>query len=145
MTVAKTAPSVEPPNPIIEVLKRAIFDALATAHIAEALVEYDTDGDDGKLEAHPFFCTDENNEAVACPEVTIQEPLSFAEDEAHRSGVKLAEAIFGLVYLLLDQDQCTWAGEDGSFGTVGFLVPRRAIELTHNRRFARYEMSTRLY
>lgn len=145
MTIASTAPSAEPSNPMIEVLKRAIFDALATAHIAEVQVEYDTDGDDGKLEAHPFSCTDENNAAVACPEITIQEPLSFAENEAHRSGMKLAEAIFGLVYLLLDQDQCTWTGEDGSFGTVRFLVPRRTIELTHNRHFGRYETSMRLY
>ena len=144
MTVAETAPSAEPPNRIIENLKRAIFDALATAHIADVHVEYDTDGDDGKLEAHPFSCTDENNEAVACPEITIQKPLSFAEKEAPRFH-KLGDAIFGLVYLLLDQDPCTWIGEDGSFGTVRFLVPRRAIELTHNRRFARYETSTRLY
>lgn len=145
MTVAETAQFAEPANPIIENLKRAIFDALSVAHIGDVQVEYDTDGDDGKLEAHPFSCTNENNKAVACPEITIQEPLSFAKNEAPRSGRKLDEAIFGLVYLLLDQAPCTWIGEDGSFGTVRFLVPRRAIELTHNRRFARYETSTRLY
>ena len=124
---------------IVAKLKTPIFDAFALTHIAEAQVEYDTDGDDGALQVHPFTCIDENGQPVACPDFALAEPLAFVPSETPKPGRWLADAIFALAHLLLEQKPCLWAGEDGAFGTIQFFAVNRAIKLEHTRRFASYE------
>ena len=138
-------PAAAASDATIAQLKAAIFDAFAVMHIAEAQVEYDTDGDDGALQAHPFACTNENGQPVACPEMKLAQPLAFDGKEAPKTGRPLAEAIFALVHLLLEQEPCLWAGEDGSYGAFRFCTGSRAIELRHTRRFASYETHTRAF
>ena len=124
---------------LIAGLKAAIFDALAATPVAEVLVEYDTDGDDGELDIHPFACIGHNGRAVACPQMTISQPLILAPSEEPKSGLALADAIFALAGLLLDREPCAWVGEDGAFGSFRFLVPFRAIKLSHSRRYLNYQ------
>ena len=124
---------------IIARLKTAVFGALAATPIAEVLIEYDTDGDDGELDIHPFVCVDENGNAVACPEMMVSQSLILAPGEEPKSGVALADAIFALAGLLLDREPCSWVGEDGAFGSFRFLVLFRAIKLTHTRRYLNYQ------
>ena len=126
-------------------LKAAIFDAFAITHIAEAQVEYDTDGDDGALQVHPFTCIDENGQPVRCPEVTLAQPLAFDPFDMPKPGRTLDDAIFALAYLLVEQDPCLWAGEDGALGTIQFLTPNRVIKLEHTRRFVKHETHTRCF
>ena len=152
MTASDTAPQSSVPTQaaaemaaIIAKLKAAIFDALAATHIAEVCVEYDTDGDDDALQAHPFSCTDENGQAVTCPEITLAGPVLLAHNQPPKPNTTLADAIFALVYLLLDQEPCAWIGEDGSFGTFRFLVAARTIELSHTRRYLNYETAPRSF
>ena len=128
---------------IFATLKSAVFDAFALTHIAEAQVEYDTDGDDGELQIHPVTCIDENGQPVACPDFTLAESLAFVPAGTPEPGRKLADAILALVHLLLDQEPCLWAGEDGVFGTILFLAANRAIKLEHTRRFLSYETASR--
>ena len=132
-------------NATIAKLKIAIFDAFAVTHIAEALVDYDTDSDDGALQVHPFACTDENGQPVSCPEVSLAEPLAFDPSDAPKSGRPLDDAIFALVYLLLEQEPCLWAGEDGALGKVRFPAATRLIEVEHTRRFVKHETHTRAF
>lgn len=124
---------------VIAGLKAAIFDALAATPVAEVLVEYDTDGDDGELDIHPFACIGHNGRSVACPEMTLSGPLILVPGEEPKSGVALADAIFALAGLLLDREPCAWVGEDGAFGSFRFLVLFRAIKLTHTRRYLNYQ------
>jgi hypothetical protein len=128
---------------IVAALKSAIFDAFALTHIAEAQVEYDTEGDDGELQIHPVTCIDENGQPVACPEFTLSEPLAFVPGGVPEPGRRLADAIPALVHLLLNQEPCLWVGEDGVFGTILFLAANRAIRLEHTRRFLSYETASR--
>jgi len=141
------APSENPAETaaIIAKLKAAIFDSLAATHIAEVRVEYDTDGDDEALEAHPFSCTDENGRAVACPKLAIPWPLALEPNKPPAANTMLADAIFALVYLLLEHPPCLWTGEDGSFGAFRILVASRTIELSHTRRYLNYETASRSF
>jgi len=148
MPAASPPQSSVPPqtaDATIAKLKVAIFDAFAVAHISEAQVEYDTDGDDGALQVHPFTCIDENGQPAACPEIALAEPLAFDACDLPKPGRMLADAIFALAYLLLEQDPCIWAGEDGASGTILFLTPDRVIELEHTRRFVKHETHTRSF
>jgi hypothetical protein len=52
------------PDTTVTKLKAAIFDAFAVSHIAEAQVDFDTDGDDAALQVHPFTCIDENGQRI---------------------------------------------------------------------------------
>ena len=58
----------------------------------------------------------------------LAEPLAFPF-EAPEPGRLLDDAIFALVYVLLEQEPCLSAGEDGAFGTIIFFAVKRAIEL----------------
>ena len=128
---------------VVATLKSTIFDVFALTHIAEAQVEYDTEGDDGELQIHPVTCIDENGQPVTCPDFTLAEPLAFVPAGPPEPGRKLADAIPALAQLLLDQEPCLWAGEDGVFGTILFLAANRAIKLEHTRRFLSYETASR--
>ncbi len=127
---------------IVATLKSAIFDAFAMTHIAEAQVEYDTDGDDGALQVHPFTCIDENGQPVACPDFVLAGSLAFP-CETPKPGRMLDDAILALVYALLEQEPCLWAGEDGASGTILFLAANRAIKLEHTRCYHVYKTASR--
>ena len=150
MTSSSPAPQ-SPPTPqaadfeaTIAKLKAAIFDAFAVTHIAEARIEYDTDGEDGALQVHPCTCSDENGQPVACPDFMLPESLAFPHETPMR-GRMLDDAILALVYELLEQEPCVWAGEDGASGTIQFFTANRAIKLEHTRRFVRYETHARAF
>jgi hypothetical protein len=128
---------------VVATLKSAIFDAFALAHIAEAQIEYDTDGDDGELQVHSVACIDENGQPVTCPDFTLAGTLAFVPTGTPKPGRKLADAVHALVQLLLDQEPCLWAGEDSASGTILFLAADRAIRLEHTRRFHTYESASR--
>jgi hypothetical protein len=128
---------------VVATLKSAIFDAFALTHIAEAQVDYDTEGDDGQLQIYSVTCIDENGQPVACPDFTLAGTLAFVPTGAPTPGRKLADVLDALVQLLLDQEPCLAAGEDGAFGTIQFFAANRAIRLEHTRRFHTYESASR--
>jgi hypothetical protein len=132
-------------GPIIAQLKTVIFDALARNKIAEIQIDYDTDGDDGKLQAHLFSCKNENRNDLTCPEITLSEPLLLACKQTSDANTTLADAIFALAYLLLEDEFCAWTGEDGCFGTMRILRASRAIELTHTRRYVNHQTDSRTF
>jgi hypothetical protein len=140
-----TAETAKGAGPVIAQLKSVIFEALAKTSIAEIHIDYDTDGDDGELQAHPFTCKDENQNDAAFPEMTLSEPLLLAGKQPSDPNTTLADAIFALVYLLLEDAFCAWRGEDGSFGTVSILRASRAIEITHTRRYLNHETASRAF
>jgi len=142
----ETAPDLQnaaETDAIVATLKSAIFDAFALTHIAEAQVEYDTEGDDGELQIHPVTCIDENGQPVTCPNFKLAGTLAFVPGGALEPGRRLADAIYALVQLLLDQEPCLWAGEDGAFGSILFLAANLAIKLEHTRRYHAYEIASR--
>lgn len=93
----------------------------------------------------PCAFTGENGHLVTRPDMPLPASLSFLREEMPNIGGSLDDAIAVLVCLLLDEEPCVWAGEDGASGIIWFFAVNRAIRLEHTRRFHTYETHTRSF
>ncbi len=125
----------------VELNKTAVFDALASATITSVTVGFDGEGDSGGIEHISANCGDANTEL---PTVSVPyHQVSFGDDVPVLTEQTLREAVEGLCYACLDQDNGGWENNDGGFGTFTFNVASRTIELEFNGRYS--DIFTRNY
>lgn len=117
----------------VAVNKAAVFDALAAATITSVTVEFDGEGDSGGIESVTAWRGDASLE-VPADSVPFQQTY-FDTDALVTTQLTLRDAIEGLCYDCLAQDNDGWENNDGAYGTFTFDVAARTIELEFNERF----------
>ena len=126
-----------------EVNKAVVFDVLAAANITSVIVEFDGESDSGGIE-HVSANSGDTRTELPTGSVSFHR-VHFGEDPSAMVQQTLREAVEGLCYDCLAQDNDGWENNDGAFGIFVFNVATRTIELEFNGRYSDFASSTHEY
>lgn len=123
--------------------KRALFDALAAAHITEVHVDFDGVGDSGQIGSVIAFRGEDRAELPKAT-VTIRQ-VSWPNTKAAITQATLEEAIETLCYAYLEETHGGWENNDGAYGEFRFDVAKRTITLEFNGRYTDIHTDNRTF
>jgi hypothetical protein len=120
-----------------ELTKTAVFDALAAALIDQVNINFDGAGDSGQIESILAY---QKSERVEIPATSVtHHQVPWGSDSIVAATNSVRDAIEGLCYAFLSEEQGGWENNDGAYGDFTFHVSDRRIELDF---YARYTDST---
>jgi hypothetical protein len=113
--------------------KAAVFDVLVDEGIDRVIVNFDGEGDSGQIESITAYQQDAEVEIPATSLTHHQ--VQWGSDSIVAATSPVHDAIEGLCYAFLSEEQGGWENNDGAYGDFTFHVSDRRIELDFRARY----------